>query len=700
MSTPRVFTLDDIWALRDLTSLAVSPDGRRVVFELQGFVREQDTNRSTLHLLHLDEYGHAQGGPRSLTLSTKSATAPVWAPDNRRLLFLSDREGEYPQLWLIDTDGGEACQLTNMLYGVQEAAWSPDGGWITFAAYADPERNDDELLTGRASLDDEARQKRREQQRYRLHTTTDLDYRRDGRGYFDTFSHLFLLSAPSGTEPAPDASVRRLTSGRYEHTQPAWTPDSLEISFLSNRHEDRFAGNCATDLWVLNIETGEERCLTEGDLEITCYSWSPDGQAALAVGEQRKKLEHSLARLYLITRQGNSGDHPLCLTPDLDLTTAPLVGNYFGTPGPYRPQWSTDSQQVYFLAAERGHVNLYHLDIVWRTLTQLSQASAITFLALLSGERGLILTREDATRPFELYHLPLTEQGAGEPTRLTSLYENIVRDYHWPVKEKFSFEGANGDEIDGWLVYPLGAREGVRYPLAVEVHGGPHWAYGDGLDPFDAYLAGRGFAVFYCNPHGSTGHGEAFLRSVLGDWGGKDFEDIMRGVDACIARGVADPERLAITGYSYGGYMSMYAIGHTERFKAAVPCAGVSNLTTFIGTSDIGYRQIYEIQGYPWDEERQDYYRERSPLNAAARVTAPTRFIHPENDRRCPIGQSEEFYTALKLMGNIPVELVRMPGAWHGGTPKPSQALAMWASTLEWFERYIDIRPEEYDHHL
>lgn len=186
------------------------------------------------------------------------------------------------------------------------------------------------------------------------------------------------------------------------------------------------------------------------------------------------------------------------------------------------------------------------------------------------------------------------------------------------------------------------------------------------------------------------------MRSVLGDWGGKDFQDILRGVDECIARGVVDPDRMVITGYSYGGYMSMFTIGQTNRFKAAVPMAGISNLTSFVGTSDICFWQAAEAKGYPWEPERAAYYRERSPLTYAPQVTTPTMFLHPENDLRCPIEQSEQFYITLKMIGNVPVEFVRAPGAWHGGTTKPSQRMAFWEKMLEWFGKYIEIRPEEY----
>jgi dipeptidyl aminopeptidase/acylaminoacyl peptidase len=269
--------------------------------------------------------------------------------------------------------------------------------------------------------------------------------------------------------------------------------------------------------------------------------------------------------------------------------------------------------------------------------------------------------------------------------------------FAWSIPERITYQGANGDEIDAWLVKPIGARDGVRYPLMVSIHGGPHSTFTTGMSLFFQYLAAQGFACFYCNPHGSSGRGQDFMREVVGDWGGWDFQDIMLGVDECVARGVADPERLVVSGYSYGGYMTMYVIGQTDRFKAAVPMAGISNLASFVGTCDIGIWAVMESKGYPWDPEREAYYRERSPLTQAARVTTPTRIIHPENDLRCPIEQSEQFYMALKMMGKVPVEFVRGPSSWHANTARQSQFFGRWKTMLEWFLKYVEIRPEEYE---
>lgn len=693
MTTPRKLTADDLWTFKEMGTIALSPDGRRVAFVIHSPDRAKNERHSAIYLLQLDEQGCAVGEPRQLTSGVKNDTNPVWAPDSRRLLFLSDREEEKNQLWLIDTRGGEARKLMNMLNGVSEAAWSPDGQWIAFTAMTSP-TDDNEVLTGRRPLEEAEKKKREEEERIRVRSTTKVWYRLDGRGFFETFNQLFVMPAPASVDGLIDpATIRRLTSDDVDRHQPSWTTDSAEISVLCNLADDRDR-SFVQDLWVISRETGEARRITDGTLEIASYAWSPDGSQVMLVAAQDLRLEGSCnTRLYLVSREGGEIQN---LTADLDNPASPEASGDFGVPGPYRPQWSPDGERAYFVLTVRGCVHVYRVDMKQKTVSPLAADEHLTyFLALLPGERGLLLAQEMPLHPWELYLLPLGAGDAGEPVRLTHLYDDRLAEFTWSEPERVRYRGSNDDEIEGWLIRPVGSREGVRYPLLLVIHGGPQWAFGVGMDILFQYFAAQGFAVFYCNPHGSTGYGQAFMREVEGDWGGWDFQDIMRGVDECIARGVADPERMVVTGYSYGGYMSMYTIGQTGRFKAAVPMAGISNLTSFVGTSDIGFWQALQAKGYPWDAEREAYYRERSPLTRAGHVTTPTLFLHPEDDLRCPIEQSEQFYMRLKMMSKVPVEFVRVPAAWHVGTTKPSQWFAYWKIALDWFRKYVEIRPEE-----
>lgn len=695
MTMPHKITLDDLWSQQNMGEIALSPDGRRVAFVMAGFDKEKNETFSSLYLLLLDEHGVASEPTRQLTHGLKKDGHPVWAADSRRLLFISNRE-QGNQLWLLDSDGGEACQLTHMFYGVSEAAWSPDSKLIAFTAPT-LAAIDDDLLLGQKILDESTKKDLVEQERLRLRPITRVSYRVDGVGLFERPTHVFVMPAPQETVvPTSPAAIRRLTSGEDFYSLPLWTPDSREIGVLqaSNERDASFV----VDLVALDAASGSARRLTESNIEAETFSWAPDGRSAVVVGARDTQAYGSgVARLFLVTRQSGEGDHPLCISPDFDYDASISIGCPFGNPGPYRPQWSKDGQKVFFLASVSGSVHIYQLDIVWRTITPLTDPESLTFsMALFPDGEHLLAAQMFSDHPWELYRLPALVDLPEKPERLTRLYDQWLSERRWGRCERIVYTGAFNDEVEGWLIHPIGARAGVRYSLIVRIHGGPHSAYsrGTALDPINHYLAAEGYAVFYCNPHGSTSYGEAFMQTVTGDWGGADFDDIMRGVDACIARNGVDPERLAVMGTSYGGYMSMYIVGHTDRFKAAAPMAGVSDLASFVGTSDIGFWMVQQSHGYPWDAARTTYYHDRSPLSAVVDVSTPTLLLHGEADLRCPIGQSEQFYMALKMISRAPTALVRIPATWHIGSEAPAQYWSAYKKTVEWFNTYIQVQPE------
>src|SRR6266852_1945537 len=389
MTTPRKLTADDLWTFKEMSNIALSPDGRRVAFVTLSLNKAKNERHSTIYLLQLDEQGHAVGEPRQLTSGVKNDTNPVWAPDSRRLLFLSDREEEKNQLWLIDTDGGEARKLTNMLNGVSEASWSPDGQWIAFTAMVSP-MDDDEMLTGRKPLEEAEKKKREEEERIRLRSTTKVLYRVDGRGFFEKFNQLFVMPAPASDDDLIDAAaIRRLTADDVDRNPPSWTPDSAEISVLCNLADDRDRSS-VEDLWVLSRETGEARRITDGTLEVVSYAWSRDGSQVMLIAAQNMRIEGSCnSCLYLVSRDGGEIEN---LTADRDNQAFPEASGDFGSPGPYRPQWSQDGERVYFVLTERGCVNVYRMDIRLKTVRPLSVGEHLSyFLALLPDESGLLL---------------------------------------------------------------------------------------------------------------------------------------------------------------------------------------------------------------------------------------------------------------------------------------------------------------------
>lgn len=441
-------TIDDLWSLNEIGAIALSPDGRRVAYIVHSDDKAKNETHSAVWLLHLDEGGTASGTPRQLTSGVKHDSGPAWSPDNRRLLFLSDREGGN-QLWLIDTGGGEASKLTSMLHGVSEAAWSPDGQWIAFTAMAAAEDEDD-LLMGRRTLNDDEKKQRNEEERTRLRTITRIFYRLDGRGIFEKFPQLFVMPAPATAATSIDpATIRRLTTGEYGHSLPTWTPDSRYIGVLCNRNDDRDR-TFANDLWLIERESGDARCLTDGSLEILSFAWSPDGQQAMLVAEKDMRIAGGCnSHLYLVAREdGELRD----VSAAIDNYTSVAAFCGFGTAGTYRPQWSADGSRVYFLVTEQGCINVYRLDIVTGGATRLTSDEQLTaYLALLPGERGLLLAQGRPTDLWDLYHAPLTVGGVGSPERLTQLNDTLLSQLALSEPQRIVYQGANDDEIEGWF---------------------------------------------------------------------------------------------------------------------------------------------------------------------------------------------------------------------------------------------------------
>ncbi len=388
---------EDFKRSKFLADVALSPDGRFVAFVSWWLENEQDQERSALFLLPLDRQG--QTAPRNLTADRMQVKSPVWAPDSQRILFLSDDNEEQQQVWLINLAGGEARKLTTLPSGVNEVAWSPDGHWLALTALAAPQIRgfEEEMRSGRLSVSPA-----------------------EENQAFEQFTQLFMMAAPGTSGEERDLQLRRLTNGGVDYTQPSWTPDSQEIGVLCNPAEDR-ERSFLTDLWTLAPATGEARCLTDHTLEIDCYTWSPDGRSAILVASPAQSS--GSVHLYLVTRNGNVGDNILLLTPEIDTVALSQTLNNPGTPGPYRPVWSQDGQKVYFLVTEQQAVNVYALEVVWRTLNRLTKRSITSFLTLFPEQQSLLLAQQYSGQNWELYRLPLDATVSSEIEQLTRFPE-------------------------------------------------------------------------------------------------------------------------------------------------------------------------------------------------------------------------------------------------------------------------------------
>ncbi len=675
MSQRRTLTLEDTWDFRLITEMRLAPDGRRMVFTLETQDRALNEKRSALWLLDV-----GAGESRQFSIGTKHDSSPRWSVDGRWLAFLSDREGEKSQVWVMPADGGEARKLTNMKNGVSDFCWSPDGVWIALISEI---RLDGKITIDASPKDVKTKEREERDEAERLREVTRLQFRWDGRGLLEGRSHLFKIKVEGG-------ELVRLTEGDYHHSEPAWSPDGRTIAFCSDRAEDRDA-NLAQDLWLIDLETRAERRLTDGTADVSAPAWSPEGQAiAYVMTPVLPRNSAANTHVMVIAPEGGAA-RDLSGAVDLDCRPAMLTDLFWG--GSSAPQWSADAAWLYAVVTEHGCTNVFRFPTSGGEPERVTAGEHhISTVALAPDGRSLLTLRADPVKcwvgcQYELEH-PVS---SAAERRLTAMNATLLGETDLVTPERFTFKGPDDWDIDGWLYRPHGAEPDKHYPLVLWIHGGPFSSYGSTFYLWAQVLAARGYAALYVNPRGSSGSGEAFAQAVDFDWGGKDYEDILAGVEAALARGGLDPERMAVTGGSYGGYMTNWIIGHTTRFQAAVTLNSVTNLTSSFGTGDIDSVFAERQYGLPWEAEA--HYRERSPITYAPQIVTPTRIIHAENDYRCPIEQGEQLYVWLKKLGRAPVDFIRVPRSSHTVNASPRQRLQVREKVFEWIERYVPAGP-------
>jgi dipeptidyl aminopeptidase/acylaminoacyl peptidase len=647
----RPIAIDDIFALKLVGDPNVSPDGSLVAAAVQHIDRDENEYRAAIWLFPVDG-----SEPRQLTSGQWNDGSPRWSPDGKWIAFSSKRQTKASQLWLLPVAGGEARQVTDIDNGVSGPSWSPDSRHIVFTSLVDPE--------GFYSERD-------------VKVIRSARYKFDGKGFLDDKrSHIFTVDALD-----PDASPMQLTSDDFDHESPAWSPSGKDIAFIANR-DPEWDLSRLNDIWAISATGGTPRRLTSGTGNWRSLAWSPDGTKLALVGNEVDTPFVQNLRLYVI-RAG--GEKLACLTEKLDRTIgdSSMSGPNGPSAGP-TIRWTPDGKAIDALVSDRGTTRVVRIHARKGDAKVLTGGNRhVTAFDHLDNGKDLVVTVTDPTTPASLRIV------SGESETSLSGFNDA-----WPAEigiaspEEFWVE-SNGRAIQGWLLRPVGnSADGPKVPLILNVHGGPHAQFSPGFFHELQLYAARGFALVYINPRGSMGYGEGFAQEVCAAWGVADSPDFLAAIDHVVSLGGIDENRIGITGGSYGGYITNWMLGTTDRFKAAVTDRSISNMASMYGTDDIGLISFDPELGTPWDNIEK--YWDLSPLKHVANITAPLLIIHSENDYRCPMEQAEQLFIALKRLRRT-VEFVRFANESHGlsrnGAPK--HRVERLERTLGWFETHL-----------
>jgi acylaminoacyl-peptidase len=649
----KTFQLADVFKLEWASDPQIAPSGEHVVYVRNFMDIMSDKRRSNLWIVNSDGSDH-----RPITSGNRNDASPRWSPSGDRLIYLSNSD-DSTQVYCRWMDSGETAKLTSLTASPSELVWSPDGKFIAFSMLVEekpepfaklPEKPEDAEWAEPPKMIQKTR------------------YRFDGAGYLkDGFHQLFVLSAEGG-------SARQLTQGGFEHESTAsWSPDGESIFFSADRNEDWELNPLRSDIYEVNVKDRSLRRLTDREGPDFNPVISPDGQKIAYLGFDDKNMSYQIERLYVMDRDG-SNKRVLNGEFNRDLAA---------------PIWRGDGNGLFIQFDNQGDTEIGFIDLdgdireVAHHLGGSTIGRPYTSGSFSVARNGVVAYT--FTRPHHPADVAVVRDGRIH--RLTNLNKDLFGHKELgdvePIAYKSTFDGR---DIQGWIVKPPGFDETKKYPLILEIHGGPFANYGDRFTSEIQLYAAAGYVVLYINPRGSTGYGHEFANLIHHEYPGHDFDDLMSGVDAVIRQGYVDEDNLFVTGGSGGGILTAWVVGKTDRFRAAVAAKPVINWYSFALTSDAyPYFAKYWFPGFPW--EKPNEYLRRSPLSLVGNVKTPTMLLTGEVDYRTPISESEQFYQALKLR-QIDTALVRVPGASHGIAARPSHLIAKVAYILQWFEKY------------
>jgi len=650
----RLVDIQDLYKMRFLREIALSPDGGKIAYTVEWMDKKKNKYFSNLYVIDVD------GRKRQFIRGNKDIKNPKWSPNGKYISYImTDGEKKTQDIWVIPGDGGEAYQVTKTEGFFGKYVWSPDSRNIICEFLVKKEEKERIPEKGKPPL---------------YYHMKHLWYKLDGKGMLPTErSHIWKTNVRSG-------KMKQLTFGENGDGDPSISPDGSKIVFISNRQKNYEEKMLYVDILVIDNDGKNVRKIKTPAGPKYMPVFSPDGRYIAYIG--RKHPEQFVGwrneHIWLVPQRGGKAVN---ISKSFDRTFLALVIDDLGNYAQNYPIFSKDGRFIYYITADHGNNNLYGIDIKTKKVVKLFGDSEVIYAFDYDGKDTFALAIADPVDPGELHLL--------KDKKLKKL-TNINSDYHRTHRisrpQEFRFKGDKGHVFQGWLLMPPNFNKKKKYPLIVQIHGGPHALYGNSFFHEFQVLAAHGYIVFYSNPHGSQGYGERFARALHLRWGIPDTKDVLKAVRLLSKRRSIDAKRMGVMGGSYGGFMTNWIIGHTNIFKVAVTMRSVVNMLSFF-SSDFGFSLHKEFKGYWWDKHNFRFYWNMSPLKYVKNMKTPLLIIHSEQDHRCPINQAEELFVALKLLKRD-VEMVRFPLEPHGlsrhGSPRRRE------KRLEFILKFID----------
>ena len=663
----RLISIEDLAKIKIVGDPQIAPDGKRVIYTVQ--VTDLEKNK---YYSHLWLSGTKIGTEEQFTFGQVRDNFPRWSPDSSRIAFLRTQEKQ-TQIWLLRADGGEGHALTQLPEGNwADLAWSPDGKCIAFS-----------FRQTHPDWTEEAAKKRGDNGKSSPpRVITHPRYRLDGSGFQDERQHIWVCDAATG-------ETKQITKGDYDDAFPAWAPDGKTIAFVSNRSEDPHRLLYRMDLWLVPSNGGKISRVKTPAGEKSTLAWSPDGERIAYFGAQAGKdpWRPQNDRLWVVSRHGGDAR---CLSAGLDRSVGNVTLGDTREVAPIMPLWSPDGKQLFFPLSDSGSVDLYSVDVQTARMQRLTRGAIdLAGVSLAADGKTFALLLSTATQPTEVFVGRLLRNRL-QVSQLSNQNVKWLQGVQLSCPEEFWLTQPDGTRVQGWVMRPPTMRRGSKHPLLLYVHGGPHAQYGNTFFHELQVHAARGYVVVYSNPRGSNGREEEFGACIHRNWGDLDYQDVMAVADYADGLREVDKNRKAIAGGSYGGYMTNWVVGHTNRFKCAVTDRSLSNFVSMVGTSDEPPPPNSYWPGNPWGDDFRIGW-ETSPLKYVDQVKTPLLIIHSEGDLRCPVSQAEEWFTALYWLKQQ-VVFVRYPRETSHGLSRGGPIdlrLDRLQRITEWLDRHL-----------